>query len=101
MITEKHPGDKVIVFTQFADTVRYLEKHLKLKGVSSLSGVTGDSPDPTALAWSALRVMKNVDGLNLKLNCGFLLQQTSSVKVKIYRIALLWLTTIFHGLLFD
>ena len=51
MITEKHPGEKVIVFTQFADTVRYLEKHLKLKGVSSLSGVTGDSPDPTALAW--------------------------------------------------
>ncbi len=51
MITEKHPGKKVIVFTQFADTVRYLEKHLKLKGVSSLSGVTGDSPDPTALAW--------------------------------------------------
>lgn len=51
MIAEKHPKEKIIVFTQFADTVRYLEKHLTLKGVSSLSGVTGDSPDPTALAW--------------------------------------------------
>ncbi|MBW2569577.1 MAG: NgoFVII family restriction endonuclease, partial [Deltaproteobacteria bacterium] len=51
LIAEKHPSEKVIVFTQFADTVRYLEKQLKLKGVSRLSGVTGDSPDPTALAW--------------------------------------------------
>ena len=51
LIAEKHSKEKVIVFTQFADTVRYLEKHLKLSGVSRLSGVTGDSPDPTALAW--------------------------------------------------
>ena len=51
MIAEKHPNEKIIVFTQFADTVRYLEKHLKFRGVSRFSGVTGDSPDPTALAW--------------------------------------------------
>jgi len=31
--------------------VRYLEKNLKLKGISRMAGVTGDSPDPTALAW--------------------------------------------------
>jgi superfamily II DNA or RNA helicase len=51
LIDEKYPDEKVIVFTQFADTVHYLEKNLKLMGVSSLSGVTGGSPDPTALAW--------------------------------------------------
>ncbi|MBW2168417.1 MAG: NgoFVII family restriction endonuclease [Deltaproteobacteria bacterium] len=51
LMDKEHPDEKVIVFTQFADTVRYLEKHLKLKSVSRLSGVTGDSPDPTALAW--------------------------------------------------
>ncbi|MBW1679070.1 MAG: NgoFVII family restriction endonuclease [Deltaproteobacteria bacterium] len=51
LMDKEHPDEKVIVFTQFADTVRYLEKHLKLKGVSRLAGVTGDSPDPTALAW--------------------------------------------------
>ena len=51
LMAQKHTGEKVIVFTQFADTVRYLEKELKFKGVSRLSGVTGDSPDPTALAW--------------------------------------------------
>ncbi len=51
LMDEKYPDEKVIVFTQFADTVHYLEENLKLRGVSRLSGVTGDSPDPTALAW--------------------------------------------------
>ncbi|MGC2423186.1 MAG: helicase-related protein [Nitrospirota bacterium] len=51
VLSKKHPGQKVLIFTQFADTVRYLEKHLKLRGVKDLSGVTGDSSDPTALAW--------------------------------------------------
>lgn len=51
LINEKHPDEKIIVFSQFADTVRYLEKHLEFRGVSRLSGVTGDSPDPTAIPW--------------------------------------------------
>jgi len=51
MITKTYPDEKIIVFTQFADTVRYLEHRLKSKGITQLSGVTGDSPDPTALAW--------------------------------------------------
>jgi len=51
LITELHPNDKLIVFTQFADTVRYLQSHLKSMGITALEGVTGDSPDPTALAW--------------------------------------------------
>ena len=29
LLTKKHPNEKVIVFTQFADTVHYLEKQLK------------------------------------------------------------------------
>ncbi|HDG96712.1 MAG TPA: NgoFVII family restriction endonuclease [Desulfobacterales bacterium] len=51
LMHEKHPDEKVIVFTQFADTVKYLETQLKLMGVSRLAGVTGDSADPTTLAW--------------------------------------------------
>jgi SNF2 family DNA or RNA helicase len=51
LMDEKYPDEKIIVFTQFADTVHYLEKNLKVRGVSRLSGVTGGSPDPTALAW--------------------------------------------------
>src|SRR5204863_4960867 len=34
-----------------ADTVRYLERELQNRGVTSLAGVTGDSEDPTRLAW--------------------------------------------------
>ena len=51
LLTKKHPKDKVIVFSQFADTVRYLEKQLTGRGVKQLAGVTGDSSDPTGLAW--------------------------------------------------
>ncbi len=51
LLMRKHPREKVIIFSQFADTVRYLERQLKERGVPKLSGVSGDSSDPTALAW--------------------------------------------------
>jgi len=51
LVTEKHPQDKVLVFTQFADTVDYLEKELRNRGVSAVAGATGESDNPTALAW--------------------------------------------------
>ena len=51
MLVNQHPECKVLVFTQFADTVRYLERELKARGVPRLEAVTGDSPDPTQLAW--------------------------------------------------
>ena len=51
ILETKHAGEKVLVFTQFADTVQYLERQLKVGGVERLSGVTGGSADPTRLAW--------------------------------------------------
>lgn len=51
LLTKKHPKDKVLVFSQFADTVYYLESQLRLRGVLKIAGATGDSPDPTAIAW--------------------------------------------------
>jgi len=45
------PTEKVLVFSQFADTVRYLEKELVRAGVVSVVGVTGDTDDPTKQAW--------------------------------------------------
>ena len=51
LVTETYPDRKVIVFSQFADTVRYLENELKCRGVTRLAGVTGDTSDPTAIAW--------------------------------------------------
>jgi hypothetical protein len=51
LITKDHANEKVLVFTQFADTVRYLENQLSARGLTQLAGATGDSADPTALAW--------------------------------------------------
>jgi hypothetical protein len=51
LLAQKHPDHKVLVFTQFADTAHYLARHLRRLGINSLSAVTGDSYDPTALAW--------------------------------------------------
>ncbi len=51
LLTEIHPNEKIIVFTQFADTVRYLTSQLKAQGIAAVEGVTGDSADPTSLAW--------------------------------------------------
>lgn len=51
LLTETHANEKVIVFTQFADTVHYLEAQLRARALPKVAGATGDSSDPTALAW--------------------------------------------------
>jgi len=51
LLTKKHPNEKILVFTQFADTVQYLTEQLKARNIAMLEGVTGQSPDPTAIAW--------------------------------------------------
>ena len=51
LLTRTHPNEKVLVFTQFADTVHYLTEQLKTRGITALEGVTGDAENPTALAW--------------------------------------------------
>ena len=50
LITQEHSGEKVLIFTQFADTVRYITGQLKGRGVKQLEGVTGDDDNPTDLA---------------------------------------------------
>ena len=51
LLANQHPDKKVIVFTQFADTVRYLEAQLQARGVQRLAGVTGGDENPTGYAW--------------------------------------------------
>lgn len=51
LLVETHPNDKVLIFTQFADTVRYLETQLRARGVRRLAGVTGGDADPTQYVW--------------------------------------------------
>jgi len=51
LIRVDHQTDKILIFTQFADTARYLEAALVKAGVTSISAVTGQSKNPTRLAW--------------------------------------------------
>lgn len=51
LVRVDHPNDKLLIFTQFADTARYLETALKKAGVTAISAVTGQSESPTRLAW--------------------------------------------------
>ena len=53
LVARDHPDRKVLVFSQFADTVRYLERELpRLDGSGdlALAAVTGDSDNPSELA---------------------------------------------------
>ena len=50
LLTQTHPDDKVLVFTQFADTVQYLTNALSERGLTHIAPATGDSANPTALA---------------------------------------------------
>jgi len=51
LLKNKHPDDKVLIFTQFADTAHYLAEELKRRGITQLEVATGESDDPTLLAW--------------------------------------------------
>ncbi|HQL69100.1 MAG TPA: helicase-related protein [Caldisericia bacterium] len=51
LISKTHPDKKILIFTQFADTVAYLQTELGKKGLEYFSGVTGKSEDPSNLVW--------------------------------------------------
>ncbi|GIV08351.1 MAG: hypothetical protein KatS3mg019_0442 [Fimbriimonadales bacterium] len=50
LLTQRHPHDKVLIFTQFADTAVYLGEQLQKRELRDLAVVTADSTDPVALA---------------------------------------------------
>jgi superfamily II DNA or RNA helicase len=50
LITKTHSKEKILVFTQFADTAYYLTEQLKKRGIQKIESVTGDNEHPTALA---------------------------------------------------
>jgi superfamily II DNA or RNA helicase len=63
LLTVDHPDDKVLVFTQFADTVAYLTKELGERKLPRVAGVTGLSGDPTDLAWRFSPISNEKEGL--------------------------------------
>jgi superfamily II DNA or RNA helicase len=50
LVTKIHGKDKVLLFTQFADTARYLARAAKAVGITNVEVATGASIDPYALA---------------------------------------------------
>ncbi|MFV9507093.1 MAG: helicase-related protein [Oscillochloridaceae bacterium umkhey_bin13] len=50
LLLETHPTEKVLIFTQFADTAHYLATQLQARGVTDLAVATGLAGEPTALA---------------------------------------------------
>ncbi|MDZ4239274.1 MAG: helicase-related protein [Hydrogenophaga sp.] len=50
LITQTHGKDKVLVFTQFADTARYLAREARKVGVTHVEMASGASADPYSLA---------------------------------------------------
>ncbi len=50
LLTQKHPKEKVLLFSQFADTVSYLNEQLHARGLTQFAAVTGDTEDPSEFA---------------------------------------------------
>lgn len=49
LIEETHAEDKVIIFTQYSDTAKYIYNQLKKRGVKSIEYVTGETEHPTQI----------------------------------------------------
>lgn len=49
LLQSTHKNDKVIVFTQYSDTARYVYNQLKKRGIAAVDYATGDSENPTAI----------------------------------------------------
>jgi len=50
LLAKKHPAQKVLIFSQFADTVSYLAEQLQARGLKQIAGVTGDTEEPSSYA---------------------------------------------------
>jgi hypothetical protein len=50
LLIKKHPQEKVLLFSQFADTVSYLNEQLRARGLTKFAAVTGDTEDPSEFA---------------------------------------------------
>lgn len=62
------PDQKVLIFTQFADTVAYLVEQLRRAGITSVEAATGQSANPTELAHRFSPVSNEVTALALLNN---------------------------------
>ena len=50
LLTKKHKSEKVLVFSQYADTAYYISGQLKKRRIKHLEHVTGESENPTKIS---------------------------------------------------
>ena len=50
LLTKTHPDEKVLIFSEYKDTVEYIADALAKRGVKSVAGVSGQTENPTKLA---------------------------------------------------
>lgn len=62
LATQTHPDEKILVFTEYKDTAKYLEHALKQLGVTNVGCATGDSEDATSLARRFSPKTNDIDG---------------------------------------
>ena len=51
LLEEKHSNEKVLIFSQYADTVNYLRAQLDSRNINDLDSATGQSANPTQSAY--------------------------------------------------
>lgn len=59
LVNNQFKEEKIIIFTQFADTAKYLAEELKNRGSKKIDCVTGSSEDPTSSVWRFSPVSNN------------------------------------------
>jgi superfamily II DNA or RNA helicase len=63
LLVETHPDEKVLVFSQFADTAGYVYRELKKRGIDSIEWVSGGSEHPTDFAHRFSPVSNEINGV--------------------------------------
>ncbi len=49
LVQEDHPYDKILIFTEYADTAYYLKEYLQSKGITGVEVITSDTSDPVSI----------------------------------------------------
>jgi len=63
LCSKKHQEEKILIFTQFADTAYYLHNELKKRGLKQFETVTGECEDPTSFAYRFSPVSNEKHGI--------------------------------------
>ena len=91
LLVDRHPERKVLVFTQFADTVRYLERELRSRGVARMAAATGAPKTPRVLRGvSAREATAGKTASRRRTSCACWWPPTCSARARTCRTAPSW-----------